>query len=233
MPHSQLFDKLRKLYRDQLDKVDLFVGGMLESDEGRPGPLFRKIIREQFERLRDADRFWFENRQNGCVIFGFFLAKHVILIYMVYWEHASQRVTRECSRQKKSIGIRKIRMYDIILAATDIRAHEIQKNVFFHVKAGSCNSCPSGGGGSRVVASSGREGTTVSESWCACWGAVRTSDDVQSPWSRAVSRPPPRCLILHAGIDCVSANGQHERAGLCSASLPDRSRGSLATPSLA
>ncbi|KAH7985196.1 hypothetical protein HPB49_026556 [Dermacentor silvarum] len=203
MPHSQLFDKLRKLYRDQLDKVDLFVGGMLESDEGRPGPLFRKIIREQFERLRDADRFWFENRQNGM-----FSAKEIE-------------------------GIRKIRMYDIILAATDIRAHEIQKNVFFHVKAGSCNSCPSGGGGSRVVASSGREGTTVSESWCACWGAVRTSDDVQSPWSRAVSRPPPRCLILHAGIDCVSANGQHERAGLCSASLPDRSQGSLATPSLA
>ncbi|XP_037558367.1 dual oxidase, partial [Dermacentor silvarum] len=102
--NSELFDKLRKLYRDQLDKVDLFVGGMLESDEGRPGPLFRKIIREQFERLRDADRFWFENRQNGM-----FSAKEIE-------------------------GIRKIRMYDIILAATDIRAHEIQKNVFFHVK---------------------------------------------------------------------------------------------------
>ena len=42
------------------DNVDLYVGGMLESYD-RPGPLFRKIIREQFERIRDSDRFWFEN----------------------------------------------------------------------------------------------------------------------------------------------------------------------------
>ena len=35
--------------------IDLYVGGMLES-YGGPGPLFTKIIREQFERLRDADR---------------------------------------------------------------------------------------------------------------------------------------------------------------------------------
>ena len=44
--------------------LDLYVGGMLESFGG-PGPLFTKIIREQFERLRDADRFWFENQENG------------------------------------------------------------------------------------------------------------------------------------------------------------------------
>ena len=42
------------------DDVDLYVGGMLESYD-RPGPLFRKIIKEQFERIRDSDRFWFEN----------------------------------------------------------------------------------------------------------------------------------------------------------------------------
>ncbi len=36
---------------------------MLESVNG-PGPLFTKIIKEQFMRLRDADRFWFENREN-------------------------------------------------------------------------------------------------------------------------------------------------------------------------
>lgn len=40
-----------------------YVGGMLET-QGGPGPLFRAIIKEQFSRLRDADRFWFENTDN-------------------------------------------------------------------------------------------------------------------------------------------------------------------------
>ncbi len=45
------------------DNVDLYVGGMLESYDG-PGPLFSKIIKEQFERIRDSDRFWFENTEH-------------------------------------------------------------------------------------------------------------------------------------------------------------------------
>ena len=51
------------LYKS-LDEIDLYVGGMLESVDG-PGPLFTKIIKEQFQRLRDADRFWFENKESG------------------------------------------------------------------------------------------------------------------------------------------------------------------------
>lgn len=39
-------------------------GGMLEST-GHPGELFRSIIIDQFTRIRDADRFWFENDKNG------------------------------------------------------------------------------------------------------------------------------------------------------------------------
>merc|ERR1719232_1098784 len=58
----EVFDKLEDLYGD-LDNVDLYVGGMLESYD-RPGPLFRKIIKEQFERIRDSDRFWFENSEH-------------------------------------------------------------------------------------------------------------------------------------------------------------------------
>ena len=52
------------MYNGNVMNLDLYVGGMLESFGG-PGPLFTKIIREQFERLRDADRFWFENKENG------------------------------------------------------------------------------------------------------------------------------------------------------------------------
>ncbi|PIO73711.1 hypothetical protein TELCIR_04306 [Teladorsagia circumcincta] len=37
---------------------------MLEVD-GEPGELFRAIFKEQFGRLRNSDRFWFENRLNG------------------------------------------------------------------------------------------------------------------------------------------------------------------------
>lgn len=64
---SPLEKRLFQLYRGDINSIDLYVGGMLESDpfEGRPGELFRKIILEQFLRLRDSDRFWFENTANS------------------------------------------------------------------------------------------------------------------------------------------------------------------------
>lgn len=55
---------LAAAYDNRIDNVDVYVGGMLES-YGRPGELFRKVILEQFARIRSADRFWFENRENG------------------------------------------------------------------------------------------------------------------------------------------------------------------------
>ena len=59
--NPELFSTLSSLY-GSLSDIDLYVGGMLESVDG-PGPLFTKIIKEQFQRLRDADRFWFENKE--------------------------------------------------------------------------------------------------------------------------------------------------------------------------
>ena len=40
-----------------------FDSGMLETRTG-PGELFTSIVKEQFETLRDSDRFWFENTEN-------------------------------------------------------------------------------------------------------------------------------------------------------------------------
>ena len=60
-----LFKNLEKVYgSDCLKNIDLYIGGMLESFQD-PGPLFRAIIKEQFQRIRDSDRFWFENEENG------------------------------------------------------------------------------------------------------------------------------------------------------------------------
>lgn len=61
--HPELAKKLTDTYKS-VDNIDLYIGGMLESDGG-PGQLFTIIILDQFTRLRDADRFWFENDENG------------------------------------------------------------------------------------------------------------------------------------------------------------------------
>jgi len=42
------------------NNIDVWTGGILETST-RPGPLFRAIIKDQFKRIRNGDRFWFEN----------------------------------------------------------------------------------------------------------------------------------------------------------------------------
>lgn len=98
----EMFQELAALYDNQLDRVDLYIGGMLESDleRGRPGPLFRRIIKEQFERLRDSDRFWFENVESG-----------------IFSESEIEEIKR-------------ITLYDIIVNSTLIPDNSIQRNVF-------------------------------------------------------------------------------------------------------
>ncbi|GFS70288.1 dual oxidase [Nephila pilipes] len=100
--HSpELFDALNELYGGRLDDIDLYIGGMLETElEGRPGPLFRKIIRQQFERIRDADRFWFENTHNGIFT------------------------------ESEVAEIRNITLWDVLVNTTDIDPSAIQRNVF-------------------------------------------------------------------------------------------------------
>ena len=57
----KILDEISKLYKNDTSNVDIWVGGMLESGKHGPGELFSKIILDQFLRLRDGDRFWYEN----------------------------------------------------------------------------------------------------------------------------------------------------------------------------
>lgn len=108
-----IFDKLINVYgKDNLDNVDLYVAGMLEArpSEGRPGPLFRQIIKEQFERIRDSDRFWFENEGND--IFS----------------------------KEEIAEIKKISIWDILVNATDSRipGDRVQRRAFYHKSRDYC-----------------------------------------------------------------------------------------------
>ncbi|XP_021697884.1 peroxidasin isoform X1 [Aedes aegypti] len=57
-------NKLQELYGHP-DNIDLWVGGILEDQlpGAKVGPLFMCILVEQFRKLRDGDRFWYENDQ--------------------------------------------------------------------------------------------------------------------------------------------------------------------------
>lgn len=57
----QVLQKVAALYANNVAGLEMLPGGMLEAD----GSLFSTIILEQFVRLRDGDRFWFENTKNG------------------------------------------------------------------------------------------------------------------------------------------------------------------------
>ncbi len=61
-----LQQQLRTLYGD-VNKIDLWVGGLAEDHTpgGNVGPTFTRIIADQFTRLRDGDRFYYENVFQG------------------------------------------------------------------------------------------------------------------------------------------------------------------------
>jgi hypothetical protein len=58
---------LRQTYGD-VSRVDLWVGGLAEDHApgSSVGPTFRRILADQFERLRAGDRFWYENTSRGA-----------------------------------------------------------------------------------------------------------------------------------------------------------------------
>lgn len=59
---ADLQAKLKDLY-GSVDNIDMWVGGLAESHDKYTsvGPYFTRILLDQFTRLRDGDRFWYEN----------------------------------------------------------------------------------------------------------------------------------------------------------------------------
>ncbi|XP_076336211.1 dual oxidase 2-like isoform X3 [Tachypleus tridentatus] len=55
---------LPKLYGNMTDNIDILVGMLLEISENT-NILFHNAVQNQFLRIRDGDRFWFENLRNG------------------------------------------------------------------------------------------------------------------------------------------------------------------------
>ncbi len=61
-PDPEVQANLREVY-DNVDSIDLWVGGLAERHVrgAMVGPTYRAVLVDQFRRIRDGDRFWYEN----------------------------------------------------------------------------------------------------------------------------------------------------------------------------
>ncbi|GAB1608543.1 dual oxidase isoform X1 [Argonauta hians] len=62
--NPEIIKGLKDIHKS-LDNIDIFTGALMETTSKGPGELIKTLTKEQFLRLRDGDRFWFENSQNG------------------------------------------------------------------------------------------------------------------------------------------------------------------------
>ncbi|XP_026827307.1 dual oxidase 2 isoform X2 [Ooceraea biroi] len=95
----EILQEFLRLYNNSFDDVDIWIGGILETIDG-PGQLFRTIISDQFQRIRDGDRFWYKNLNNG-----------------LFSEEETQR-------------IEELSFYDILMSVTGMDWNDIPKNPF-------------------------------------------------------------------------------------------------------
>lgn len=101
----------RLVYSNDINKLDLWPGGLLETTIQGPGELFQRIIKDQFLRIRDGDWFWFENQENGL------FTKEEITI------------------------INNTTLKQIIVENTNITAGDIQDNVFINSRFDPTSPC--------------------------------------------------------------------------------------------
>ncbi|KAI5100464.1 dual oxidase 1 isoform X2, partial [Silurus meridionalis] len=105
--NHELFLELAKLYGNDINRLELLVGVLLELNNG-PSPLISSIVLDQFERIRNADRFWFENQQNG-----------------LFTEEEIQ-------------AIQQTKYSDVLLSITSAEGGDIQEDVFFWLNGDPC-----------------------------------------------------------------------------------------------
>ena len=72
----QMLVKLREIYNNDTNLLELYLGGVLETRNDLSGELFSAIIMDQFKRTRDSDRFWFENRESRFWIVFDYIVLH-------------------------------------------------------------------------------------------------------------------------------------------------------------
>ncbi|XP_008581323.1 PREDICTED: dual oxidase 1 [Galeopterus variegatus] len=95
------------LYHQDLSRLELLPGGLLES-HGDPGPLVSTIVLDQFLRLRDGDRYWFENTRNGLF------------------------------SEEEIAEIRNTSLWDVLVAVTNVDPSALQPNVFYWLSGDPC-----------------------------------------------------------------------------------------------
>ncbi|XP_071953912.1 dual oxidase 2-like isoform X2 [Antedon mediterranea] len=108
IPCSILTENLANVYNGDINKVDIWPGGLLETTKNGPGELFRTVILDQFRRIRDGDRFWFENDVGGPF-----------------------------TKEEQEI-IWNITIHDVLILATDINEGDIQKDPFHFYEGEKC-----------------------------------------------------------------------------------------------
>ncbi|XP_064425749.1 dual oxidase 2 isoform X2 [Mirounga angustirostris] len=108
-PHvdPQVLEATAALYNQDLSRLELLPGGLLES-HGDPGPLFSTIVLDQFVRLRDGDRYWFENTRNGLF------------------------------SKKEIAEIRNTTFWDVLVAVTNVDPSALQPRVFIWHEGAPC-----------------------------------------------------------------------------------------------
>ncbi|XP_049638484.1 dual oxidase 1 [Suncus etruscus] len=106
--NATVLEAIAALYNQDLSRLELLPGGLLEIREGNPGLLFHDIVLDQFRRLRDGDRFWFENTKNGLF--------------------SKEEITE----------IRNTSLRDVLMAVFNLSSSALQPNVFFWNEGDPC-----------------------------------------------------------------------------------------------
>lgn len=99
---ERIYHILKQVYHGDIDKVDPFVGGLAEKhvEGSQLGPTFHAIIKDQFTKMRDGDRFFYKGIQ---------------------WDHTML----ESYPRLEQIVADEVRLADIVFRNTDVTPAEL------------------------------------------------------------------------------------------------------------